>query len=728
MFGLGIIDIFIIIFYFLIIIGIGFWSMRRIKNQEDYFLAGRRFGKFIQTFAAFGQGTSADTAVGVSTTTFSNGAAGIWSSLIYLFTTPLYWLVMPWMRRLRLLTLGDFFEERYGSKALAGVYAVIGTIGMMAILSVGFSAVTKTVAALTPKEVQEFTIEEKAEYDLANELDILKKADYVSLNADQRERLTELNLINPQKTFSQINQNILMWFIVFIVMAYAITGGLEAAFITDTIQGIFIIILSFLLIPFALFKISEIYNGDGIFDSFRIIHEQLPESAFEIFGSPTAIDFTWYYILALAVMGTLNVVIQPNSLVANGSAKNEYAARVGFVVGSFMKRFVTVFWGFFAITAIVLYSGEISNPDYVWGYATLDLLGGLNIGLIGLMIASLLAAQMSTSDCLMITSSSLLTHNLYRPLFPNKSETHYIWIGRIAGGTVLIGAALIATQFDSILQILKFMWEVNVTVAASFWLGMKWRRANLKAAWASIGFTSILFFILPASISIFWSGLTLENSLLKTTNPAPVVREYSAKAPDVQARLNKISVWKDLPVEERENRTAPEQLKIGDRFEKTYTLPQKAIFWTKGIKKLDSGQLAGSGMLNIELVFLDRIGFDLSKNSYAMNETIRIIIRTVVPFVVFILVAFYTKWERNTRVDRFFAKMKTKVADDPELDIKELELSYNDPGRFDNMKILPKSSWEFDKWDKEDIIGFSLSIVGVFAVIGLLILFVSIGS
>ncbi|MCK5456724.1 MAG: hypothetical protein KAI45_06310, partial [Melioribacteraceae bacterium] len=401
-------------------------------------------------------------------------------------------------------------------------------------------------------------------------------------------------------------------------------------------------------------------------------------------------------------MGTLNVVIQPNSLVANGSAKNEYAARYGFVVGSFMKRFVTVFWGFFAITAIVLYNGEISNPDYVWGYATLDLLGGLNIGLIGLMIASLLAAQMSTSDCLMITSSSLLTHNLYRPLFPNKSETHYIWIGRIAGGTVLIGAALIATQFDSILQILKFMWEVNVTVAASFWLGMKWRRANLKAAWASIGFTSILFFILPASISIFWSGLTLEDSLLKTTNPAPVVREYSAKTPDIQARSNEISVWENLPTAERVNTTAPEQLEIGDRFEKTYILPQKSIFWTKGIKKLDNDQLAGSGMLNIELVFLDRIGFDLSKNSYAMNETIRIIIRTVVPFVVFILVAFYTKWERNTRVDRFFAKMKTKVADDPELDIKELELSYNNLRRFDNMKILPKSAWEFDKWDKED--------------------------
>lgn len=728
MFGLGVLDIIVIVSYFLVIISIGFWSMRRIKNQEDYFLAGRRFGKFIQTFAAFGQGTSADTAVGVSTTTFSNGAAGIWSSLIYLFSTPMYWLVMPWMRRLRLLTLGDFFEERYGSKALAGVYAVIGTIGMMAILSVGFSAVTKTVAALTPKDAHELTFDEKTEFDMANELDILKTADYISLNVDQKQRLAELNLINPQKTFSQINQNILMWFIVFIVMAYAITGGLEAAFITDTIQGIFIIILSFILIPFALIKINAIYNGNGIYDSFRIIHEQLPESAFEIFGSPTTIDFTWYYILALVVMGTLNVVIQPNSLVANGSAKNEYAARLGFVAGSFMKRFVTVFWGFFAITAIVLYSGEITNPDYVWGYATLDLLGGLNIGLIGLMIASLLAAQMSTSDCLMITCSSLLTHNLYRPLFPNKSESHYIWIGRIAGGAVLIGAALIATQFDSILQILKFMWEVNVTVAASFWLGMKWRRANLKAAWVSIGFTSILFFILPALLSIFWSGLTLEDSLLTTTNPAPVVCEYNAKVPDVQARLNEISVWKNLSAKERENITAPVQLEVGDKFAKTYILPKKAIFWTKGIKISDNGQLAGSGMLNIELVLLDRIGFDLSKNSYAMNETIRIIIRTVVPFLLFFLVVFYTKWERNDRVDRFFAKMKTKVADNHELDIKELNLSYSNPERFDYMKILPKSDWEFDKWDKEDIIGFSISVVGVLAVIGLLILLVSIGS
>ena len=157
MFGLSVIDVIVIVLYFSGGIAIGLWSARRIRNAEDYFLAGRRFGKFIQTFAAFGQGTSADNAVGVTTTTFSNGIAGVWSSLLYLVATPMYWLVMPWMRRLRVLTLGDFFEERYGSKAIAGVYAVIGSIGMMTIISVGFAAMTKTVVALSPKPLEALT-------------------------------------------------------------------------------------------------------------------------------------------------------------------------------------------------------------------------------------------------------------------------------------------------------------------------------------------------------------------------------------------------------------------------------------------------------------------------------------------------------------------------------------------------------------------------------------------
>ena len=75
--------------FFVVLFGVLGWVARRRGSAEQFFLAGRGFGKLVQTFAAFGQGTSADNAVGV-TTTYANGASGIWSSLLYLFGTPVH--------------------------------------------------------------------------------------------------------------------------------------------------------------------------------------------------------------------------------------------------------------------------------------------------------------------------------------------------------------------------------------------------------------------------------------------------------------------------------------------------------------------------------------------------------------------------------------------------------------------------------------------------------------
>ena len=728
MFGLSVIDLAVIILYFAVVIAIGIWSMRRISNQEDYFLAGRRFGKFIQTFAAFGQGTSADTCVGVTMATYSNGAGGIWASLLYLFATPMYWMVIPWMRRLRLLTLGDFFKERYGSKNMAAVYAVIGSIGMMAIISVGFSAMTKTVLALAPKQVCQMSVAETAEYEMAVELETLRTKDYNTLTAAQQDRLAELAQKNPSKFFSHINQNLLIWIVCGIVMAYAIMGGLEAAFLTDTIQGIFIIILSLALIPFGWAKINTIYGGSTPLDAMQTVHRQLPESLFQIFGSPAAMDFTWYYIIALSLMATINVVIQPNILVANGSAKGEYECRFGFVTGNFMKRFVTVFWGFFALMAIVLYHDKVDNPDLVWGYATLDLLGPMNIGLVGLMIACLMAALMSTADCLMITCSSLLTHNLYKPLFPNKPEKHYISAGRVIGGLVVIGGAMIAIQFDTILQILKFMWELNVMVAASFWLGMKWRRANKIGAWSSIITASILFFVLPLLIPQIWSGLRTNEYLLKGTQPTPISQEYTARQMDIDQRTREIFTWQQLSAEQRSIKPEPLPLTPNQKFLKTYIMPEKSIFWTKGIKVDENGLLAGAGMLNLELVVYDKLGFDLAKNRYALNETIRILTRTFIPFIVLIGVSLLTRRDEKAMLDRFFVKMKTPVDTNHDADAKQMAMSYSNPQRFENKKLFPHSNWEFDKWDKTDTIGFLISIMGVVVVVCVMYFLITIGS
>ena len=323
MFGLSMVDITVIVLYFVVILAIGAWSARRIKNQEDFFLAGRNFGKLIQTFAAFGQGTSADNAVGVTTTTFTNGASGMWSSLLYLFATPMYWLVMPWLRRLRVLTTGDFFQERYGSRSMAAVYAILGSIGMMGFIAVGFTAMTKTIVAITPKSFDEYTESDQVEYELAYHGQLLKLGDEASrqevlsfdelidreqlralspetLDEAAKARLASLEEKRPARVIAHWKENVLIWLVCLVVMLYAVAGGLEAAFLTDMLQGMFIILLSVILIPFAWAKINVVFGGSTTMDALHTIHRQLPESFFEILGSPYSIDFTWYYTLVLS--------------------------------------------------------------------------------------------------------------------------------------------------------------------------------------------------------------------------------------------------------------------------------------------------------------------------------------------------------------------------------------------------------------------------------------------
>jgi solute:Na+ symporter, SSS family len=704
MYGLTIIDIITIILYFLVVLGMGYYSSLRIKNQEDYFLGGRRFGKLIQTFAAFGQATSVENAVGMTVIVFRNGLAGVLQSISGIFYMPLYWITSIWYRRLRTITLGDFFEERYNSKGIAAFYAVVSATFFMLIIGLGFMAMTKTVTAIAEKPVTELTIEEKAERRQALELDRLENTDTRLLSEADKSRLQELRLLEPREDFSYFNENFLMWLVAIIVILYAGFGGLEAAFLNDTLQGILILALSILLVPFAYTKIEDLFNVEGIGGIVEVARSKLPESAFELWGSPQLTDFTWYYLVVLTITIFINIATQANQLVACGSAKDDYTARFGFTSGILLKRIASLMWGVTAILLIILYSDLISNPDYLWGKATRDLLGSLNLGLVGLMIACLLAALMSTATALMLTASSLLTHNLVRPMFPNKSEKQYLQTGKLNGIVIMIGAVVSAMWFDNIFQMLKILWEFNIIVAACFWLGMKWRRANRKAAWTSAISTALLFFILQIFVPMI-PGVRTDTYLAKTIESKEIVSHYEARAVDVENRQKEIELWEKLNEKGIIDTDRPVVLEEGEEFEKKFITKQQSIFWSKGIKYDENGNVYGSGLLSFELLALDAMGFDLSQNDYAMNETLRLLIRSIWPFFILILVALFTRPESKEMLDRFYVKMKTPSVADKKEDERQMKLSYENPGRFDYKKMFPNSNWEFEKFEKIDIKG-----------------------
>ena len=729
MFGLTHADLTVIVLYIGVVIGIGYWSMKRIRTQEDFFMGGRAFGKILQVFAMFGSGTSIDSPVGTARNTFAGGLSGIWTVLNYLFCTPFYWFIGLWYRRYRMMTLGDFFEERYQSRSMGGMYAIFGLFFFIVWLSVGFSAASKTILALTPKPAQELTVEESRELGMFTRMKELESRDYKLLVEVEKQELAELRELDPRGKYSYLSGTMVIVFIGLVVLIYSWAGGLTAAYLTDFIQGIFIILLSFILIPFGLHQISARFGGAGMMDGFRIMHQKVPEEFFDILGSPYASDFTWYYLLAVTTINLVGIVVQPHMIVVGGgSARDELSARVGIMVGNFIKRFLTIAWTLAGLLALTLYAREIADPDLVWGHATLDLLGPVGWGLVGLMIVALMAALMSSASCYILVASSLLVRNLYRWISPARQEGHYVFVGRICSALAITGGVFFSIYYYDIFDQLKVAWELPVIFAATVWVAMFWRRASTSAAWVSILSSALLFFIIPILLPVVHPSLGANEKYLATTRTKEIVRRYEAKEIDVWHRQQEITEWKELNAAGLAETPEPKPLALGEPIEITTKPPAKSIYWTKGIKVQNDGSRSGQGFFNIEMAFLSWIGVDLASLPNPMIETLRLPFRIILPILLMVIFSLFTSPVDRTVLGRFYARMKTPVNPDPEKDRKEVELSYANPTRFDHVKLFPNSQFEFTRWTKQDTYGFLLGILGTILVIALTLLVAGIGT
>jgi SSS family solute:Na+ symporter len=147
-----------------------------------------------------------------------------------------------------------------------------------------------------------------------------------------------------------------------------------------------------------------------------------------------------------------------------------------------------------------------------------------------------------------------------------------------------------------------------------------------------------------------------------------------------------------------------------------------------GIERDGDGRRLGKGALNLELLLLNALGLDLARNPYALNETLRISFRIVAAFLMMISVSLLAARDEGPRVDRFYAKMRTKVHSDPEIDAKELALSLEDVHRHEDLLLLPGTDWELFKWNREDIVGFAASIAAVFGILLLMVFLIGLGG
>lgn len=719
MFGLSLIDLLVIVLYFCVLIGLGFRALKQIRDREDFFVGGRRFGRIFQMFLSFGQATSSEDAVGTVTNTYRDGAGGTWSSLILLWATPFYWFTARWYRRMRLVTMGDFFRERYGSRRLAMVYSTLASFYMAVMIAVALKAVSVTVMGMTLKTEADLTPAEQSQRASALRMDELAtRSATAGITPAETTELRSLQLQAPRREFSHVNEDILVWVVVAIVLLYGLVGGMVGAVWSEAVQSLLIVVMSFLLIPFAIIKLTTLHGVD--FTGFgEIMRRELPSYFFSPFGSAVSADFTWYFILTLSLMATLNVAVQANQLTANASARDEMAAAVGFTSGTMLKRYLTVIWGFIALLCFALYGRQISNSDLVWGHATRDLLGGLGLGLVGLMIACLLAALQSTATTMMLSASGLLTNNVYMPLFPGRGEAHYLKVGRWAGALFLIPGAVLTTSFDTVFEMLKFLWEFNAVVAASFWCGLKWRRATRQGAWSSITVAMLVFMILPFLLPAIMPGMRTDPALQRQTEQRVIMHTSAATPRDVEERAQRIAAWSGDPA------GAPAPLAPGDTIERPLIIRPRSLYWAQGLQTV-AGEISGRGLFRVETWALDQFA-DLTRYPYAVNETLRYLVKILLPFLVLIIVSWLTPAPNSPEVTRFFLRMRTVVRRDRAEDARAVEYAYAHPESTEAGRLLPGTNLEFFKWNRRDLVGFIIAFIAVFGVVGLLYTLLSLG-
>lgn len=690
--GLNILDIGIIVLYVAVILWLGKRAGRKTKDTADFYLAGRSLGKFYQFFLNFGCSTNADQAVAVSREIYRQGIGGMWIQYLVLFLTPFYWYSTYFFRRVRLMTIGDFFTERFNSKSLGASYAVF--ILLLSLLGggVGYMIAAKTMMAMTPKPLERCTSEQRLSVERFREYRQLQDSLDEGLSQEDRVRYDMLNEMNKRGELHSFVSytNPLFFYLIYAVIVgiYTMLGGFRAAAITDTIQGVLIIVFSLLLIPIGLAKIG----------GFSGLHASVPDWMFELFGSVTLSEYAWYTILAMVLANLVSIIAVAPGMQTAGSAKDEMTARLGMIGGMFFKRFIMIFWALAGLLAIGLYAGQLHDPDLIWGFMTKDLLFP---GAIGLMLVGILAANMSTLDAGAVSYSALFINNLYRPFKSGKSEKHYLAVGRIIIAVTLLGGIAVALFINNLLELFKYIISIPAIFGASIWLGFVWRRLSKSAVFIQVVICILIYAFIPNLFqTLNWARHN--EAFLKETKPKIIEVETKALTEDVEAGRAQ---------------------SVGQIFRRPHYIQPVGIFYDE-VSRMDpadpdSAKL-GIGRFHAEIWVLSWFGLDFSNLKKSQLVAIRFFFDALFPFVLLFLISFLTRPVPKPLLDRFFAKMHTPVQKTPEEEQRALEEAYSRPDKYRHQKLFPKSKWEILKPTKLDLLGFGGSWILVGVIIFLL--------
>jgi SSS family transporter len=420
-----------VVAYLLVTIAIGLIAARRVHNAKDFMVAGRSLPLYMNVATVFATWFGAETVLSVSATFAKDGLSGIpgdpFGATFCLVLAAL--LFARLFYRMNLLTIGDFYKQRYGK----GVEVL--TSGAIVLSYLGWTSAQMTALGLVIHVLSGGAVE-----------------------------LTTAIMAGAA-----------------VVVVYTLFGGMWSVAFTDLFQTVVI----FIGLSLVAYLVGDLAGGAS-----KVVAQAAAEGKFNFFPSDAP---GWWAMAGAFFAFAFGSVPQQDVFQRMTSAKDENTAVRGTVIGAviyFCFAFVPIYIAYAALVAHPelgkLFASEDAReiqrilPDLV--------LGSMPLWAQVMFFGALLSAILSTASGALLAPTSLFTENVLRPFVPHMGERQFLLTLRIILVTFTACALLFAVNSKSTMyEMVQNAYNVTLTGAfVPLVAGAFWKRATTQGAVLSI--------------------------------------------------------------------------------------------------------------------------------------------------------------------------------------------------------------------------------------------------
>ncbi|MGO5021670.1 sodium:solute symporter family protein [Lawsonibacter sp. LCP25S3_G6] len=413
---LSIWDLIIIGAYLLSMVLVGVYSVKRIKNAGDYYVAGRSFGPFVLMATVCATIIGGSGLMGRAGVAYSDGFKAILTAVPYLLGmfifSGLAGKISDIGMTYNLTSIPELFQMRFGKHAkliLSGLiaFAMMGTVA---------SQVTATATIIKM---------------LGGEVGLSYEA------------------------------GALIACVVF--MIYTATSGLFGVVYTDVLQFYMLIIFVYILIPVsALMYVGGFANFTANLD---------PALATPYVDGSILGDIVTYLVFTMAGAEMWQRAF---------AARDRKAAKRGMFLGTAVYGVTILLVYFMGVVGRQIIGDDVlaqyGSTDAVIPALAIKI---LPVGLTGLALAGVLSVIMSTADSYLLVSVQTCVHDIGKTIHPSMKERTEILLSRAFSIVLPLGALVIALYIKNAYSILMFAWSFYAAAAGiPCFAALFWRKAT----------------------------------------------------------------------------------------------------------------------------------------------------------------------------------------------------------------------------------------------------------